>query len=225
MNPSPHQASLTVLSALLEYPDPEFGERVRQGKLAIQSAGVAAEAHFAQFADPALALSTDAREELYTGTFDITPACVPYTSIHLFGEENFKRGEMMAALHARYAQASFDPRGELPDHLSVLLRFAATIGEAELRELAEYCLLGPLDKMIGALHPENPYQALLETVRAVLQAMHPGLQPAVSPLERMRQNGAWCATQSLACGCGVRPNAEPDVAASILQPESAPCIP
>lgn len=147
-------------------------------------------------------LSSDEREELYTATFDVTPACVAYVSIHLFGEENFKRGEFMAGLNARYAQAGFPTHGELPDHLCLLLRFAAETSEAERRELTEFCLLGPLGKMITALSEDNPYRALLETVRGVLRAAYPGVQPALSPLEQMQQHGPSCATMSSGCGCG-----------------------
>jgi len=152
---------------------------------------------------PALgSLSQDEREELYTATFDVTPACVPYVSIHLFGEENFKRGEFMAALSARYAAAGFETRGELPDHLSVLLRFLAQTDEAERRELVQFCLLGPLGKMIAALSAENPYHALLETVREVLAASYPDLQAAPSPLEQMQTHSA-CNTVTDGCGgCG-----------------------
>jgi nitrate reductase delta subunit len=148
-------------------------------------------------------LSQDEREELYTATFDVTPACVPYVSIHLFGEENFKRGEFMAALSARYAAAGFETRGELPDHLSVLLRFLAQTDEAERRELVQFCLLGPLGKMIVSLSDENPYRALLKAVREVLTVAYPDLQAALSPLEQMQSHGAACTTADTGCGgCG-----------------------
>lgn len=157
---------------------------------------------YAAFAPALGALSRDEREELYTATFDVTPTCVPYVSIHLFGEENFKRGEFMAALGARYAAAGFETRGELPDHLSVMLRFLAQTDEAERRELVRFCLLGPLGKMIAALSDENPYRALLKAVREVLTAAYPDLQPALSPLEQMQTHSA-CKTVTDGCGgCG-----------------------
>lgn len=209
-HPEACSASLTALSALLEYPGAAFQERVRAAEQAIAPAGEAALGHFARFAPGLLSLSSTDREELFTGTFDVTPACVPYVSIHLFGEEHFKRGEMMAALLARYRQDTFDPRGELPDHLGVLLRFAATVSEAERRELTEFCLLTPVARMIAALNPANPYRALLETIRALLEAMYPGLQPPPTPLELMRGSGAACALQSAACGCGSPPTLDPE---------------
>lgn len=179
---TPMSEQLWALARLLEYPSGQ---------------------DYAAFSPALAALSQDEREELFTATFDVTPACVPYVSIHLFGEENFKRGEFMAALSARYAAAGFDTRGELPDHLSVLLRFLAQTDEAERRELVQFCLLGPLDKMIAALSDENPYRALLKAVREVVTAAYPGLQPALSPLEQMQTHGAACATAESGCGgCG-----------------------
>lgn len=175
---------LQTLSRLLEYP---------------------AEQDYGQFSPALATLSQDEREELFTATFDVTPACVPYVSIHLFGEENFKRGEFMAALSARYAAAGFDTRGELPDHLAMLLRFLAQTDEAERRELIQFCLLGPLGKMIAALTEENPYRALLETVREVLTSAYPDLQPAPSPVEQMQTHSA-CNTVAAGCGgCSITP--------------------
>ncbi len=190
------KAQLTALARLLEYPGVDFGVRV---------SAAPSSATLVSFATAMLALSPDEREELYTATFDVTPACVPYVSIHLFGEENFKRGEFMAGLHARYAQAGFTTGGELPDHLSVLLRFTAETDHAEHRELTEFCLLGPLGKMIAALTEENPYHALLVAVREILQAAHPEVKPALSPLEQMQQHGGACAAISIGCNCGAAP--------------------
>lgn len=193
---------LQTLARLLEYPvwsnaDTLVRAVLRPDNSADKSVRVT------DFARAFAALSQDEREELYTATFDVTPACVPYVSIHLFGEESFKRGEFMAALSARYAAAGFETRGELPDHLSVLLRFLAQTDEAEQRELVQFCLLGPLGKMIAALSDENPYRALLGTVREVLASAYPDLQPAVSPLEQMQSHGAACATADAGCnGCG-----------------------
>jgi nitrate reductase delta subunit len=214
MNPVTSHPILAALGALLEYPGAGFLARLDAARHATSGGGDAGAA-FGQFATAMAALEPDAREELYTTTFDVTPACVPYVSIHLFGEENFKRGEFMAALHARYQQAGFPPAGELPDHLSVLLRFAATAGEAEGRELAGYCLLGPVSGMAAALTEANPYRALLVAVHAAVQAAHPGVEPVPSPLEQMRQHGAGCAVASAACGCGAAriqdgPGDEPD---------------
>ncbi|HOW66094.1 MAG TPA: molecular chaperone TorD family protein, partial [Verrucomicrobiota bacterium] len=135
-------------------------------------------AAFDRFLSAVSALTPDQLEELYTATFDVAPSCVPYVSIHLFGEENFKRGEFMAALQARYQQAEFSTGGELPDHVSILLKFAAQIDESERRELIEYCLLGPMEIMAESLAETNPYRFLLEAIRNTLSEAYPGMRPA-----------------------------------------------
>ena len=197
--------ALQSLAKALEYPSQDSETLIWTIHHQLESAFPEAEQAFQRFAGPFLAIDRDRREELYTSTFDITPACVPYASIHLFGEENFKRGEFMAALNERYSQIAFDPRGELTDHVAVLLRFAAEIDPVEQRELVQFCLLGPLEKMHKSLTSENPYCALLETVRLVLHSAHPGLQPALSPVEQMRQHGGGCESLSAGCGCGSLP--------------------
>ena len=70
----------------------------------------------------------------------------------------------MAALFARYQETGFDCGGELPDHVANLLRYLGRCEADEQRELAEFCLLGPLEKMIGALNDHNPYRLLLLSV-------------------------------------------------------------
>lgn len=225
MNPSANHPSdfsapnaLRVLGGLLEYPGPDFTRRLETAAAmfpeSTEPERAALHTVFGRFSERMLRLAAEEREELYTATFDVTPSCVAYVSIHLFGEENFKRGEFMAALNARYAQAGFHARDELPDHLSNLLPFAAGVEAPELRELVEFCLLGPLDKMRGSLDETNPCRSLLELIRDTLLIAVPGARPAVSPLEQMRRHSAGCATVSAGCHCG--PQAAADTVESTI---------
>lgn len=180
--------TVALLASLLEYPGPGFDARL-----------AAAEHAASGFVRQIRALSAGEREELFSSTFDINPSCVPYAGVHLFGEENFKRGEFMAALFARYEEAGFVPNGDLPDHLANLLRFAAGADDAERRELAEFCLLGPMQKMTASLDGKNPYRDLLESVRTALEKALPGIRPAASPLEQMRDTPC-ASTGCTSCG-------------------------
>jgi len=201
--------ALETLARLLEYPGPNFEALIDAADRHLDCLGdAAAKATFDRFASALLGLAPEEREELYAATFDITPVCVPYVSIHLFGEENFKRGEFMAALNARYTDTGFAVGMELPDHLAVLLRYAARAEAGEQRELAEYCLLKPMEKMIAALKLENPCRALVECAQSVLRSAHPGIKPALTPLEQMRQKGVPCPTSSSACACGTAPKTD-----------------
>lgn len=170
------------------------------------------------FARTMRVLPPEQREELHAVTFDITPACVPYTGIHLFGEENFKRGEYMAAVLARQVEAGFDPRPELPDHIGNLLRFLPSCPADEQRALAEFCILGPLAKMTGALSQDSPYHHLLAAIHAAMEQTYPGVIAARNPLDLARESGAACPVTSPGCSsCG--PLTEAVGPSSSIEPE------
>jgi nitrate reductase delta subunit len=122
-----------------------------------------------QFAAETAGASLDASRELHARTFDLAPACVPYLSVHAFGEESFKRARLMAGLAAAYRAAGFDPRGELPDHLAVVLHFLPVMTPAEQVDLVQYVLRPGIDRMADALASSaNPYRHLIAALRAAL---------------------------------------------------------
>lgn len=122
-----------------------------------------------QWADEMAALSPGARAELHTQTFELNPACVLYVSVHLFGQESFKRAKLMTGLDEAYHTAGFDRCGELPDHLGVILRFAPRFGSDEWDDLVRLCLLPTTEKMHGALaQSDNPYRRLIEAVAGLI---------------------------------------------------------
>lgn len=193
--PTAASEALSCLGRLLSYPSADFDEAIDEALATLDSLPLLA------FRSAIRELTWTQREELYTATFDVTPRCVPYLSIHLFGEENFKRGEFMAALNSQYEQSGFETEGELPDHIAILLRYAATLSDPARRELVEFCLLGPLAKITAALPDDHPYRLLLDTVDATLRGQYPGIEAPLSPLEQMRQHGL-CPTVSDGCHCG-----------------------
>ena len=108
-------------------------------------------------------------EEIYTGTFDLQPACYPYVGHHLFGQEA-RRGDFMAGLKKRYLAFGFSAGRELPDNLAVILRFLGRCPEIEEKdELIRECLVPALDRMIsGFQEGSNPYRGVLRALRRVL---------------------------------------------------------
>ncbi len=115
-------------------------------------------------------LSRDQREEAYLRAFDITPLAIPYVSIHLFGEESYKRGEFMAKFLEAHEQHGFDCGSELPDHIAVMLRFASRLNLEERREMLDLCLKEPVRKMTFALKKaDHPYQFLLQAFLDVIE--------------------------------------------------------
>lgn len=108
-------------------------------------------------------------EEAYSSTFDLDPACAPYVGHHLAGETP-KRGIFMARLAEAYREDGFEggaPSGELPDHLSVVLRYLAAVpGGPRRQALLEDALVPALDKMLEALpDPESVYRPVLAALR------------------------------------------------------------
>lgn len=189
------------LAELLDYPDADYKQRITRAKALLPVNQEEAALGLEKYRKSIEAISVEGIEELYTGTFDMMAVCVPYVSIHLFGEENFKRGEFMARLNNRYEESEFNKRGdELPDHLSVLLRYLSQTGYEEAAELLEFCVLAPLKKMIGKLHAENPYSHLLKAIETVLKTDFPEIIAAPLPIERQSSSGS-CPAVSSECSC------------------------
>lgn len=162
--------AVAALGVLLAYPRRErFAADLARAEGGLLEAG-AAEASEAleAFERAAVRRSFDELEELYTRTFDLTPSCAPFLSVHLFGQESFRRARLMTGLEEAYRKAGFDRGTELPDHVAVVLQAAEAFPETEWAELVERVLARPLAKMKGALDAKNPYRHLVEAVRQVL---------------------------------------------------------
>jgi nitrate reductase assembly molybdenum cofactor insertion protein NarJ len=156
-------------------------DRSSVGRLREELAALCPEAgtSLRQFETALSDLSTGEIAEAYTRAFDVAPQCVPYVSVHLFGEENYKRGELMAALLSAFARVGFDHGVELPDHVSVLSRFIARVTGTERRELLSYCLREPLARMTAVLKKgQNPYGHLLQAARDLvgMELLHDEIQ-------------------------------------------------
>ncbi|MBW4493834.1 MAG: molecular chaperone TorD family protein [Oscillatoria princeps RMCB-10] len=99
--------------------------------------------------------------------------CFPYPGYHLFGE-SYKRGEFLAKLKQKYRARGFtEESSELADHLTVLLRFIASLPPEDIlaQELVEDCLVPALHKMNEGFKEGNPYAQVLEALLGVLEEM------------------------------------------------------
>ncbi|MHB0935189.1 MAG: nitrate reductase molybdenum cofactor assembly chaperone [Armatimonadota bacterium] len=173
----------TSLSELLEYPAGDLLACAASCRLQLADQFSEAASEIQALESCIEAMEQGALEEMYTATFDLAPSCTPYLSVHLFGAENYKRGELMARLNGMYADYEFSGGAELPDHLAVLLRFLPRLPEEERGELIRHCLLAPVQTMIGILQKsENPYCHVLRAVQHVLA----GVQAACPDLSGSR---------------------------------------
>ena len=108
-------------------------------------------------------------QEFYVQTFDLMPQCSLYISVHLFGEESFKRAELMAGLKAVYEHRGGPATTELPDHMAVVLRQNALFNDEEWSEFVTMCLLPVIPTMIKKLEKNaNPYVLILKAIQKIL---------------------------------------------------------
>lgn len=157
-------------SLLLAYPDDGFAER-----LAVVSAAVAdlagREGELLRDCARRLAAQDPMTAAIaYVDTFDWRRRRTLFLTYYTAGDTR-NRGVALLEFAAAYRAAGVTPpAGELPDHLAVVLEFAATVDEA-----AGVALLAahrtPIDLLIQGLRKmDSPYAAVIEAVTATLPA-------------------------------------------------------
>jgi len=164
-----------LFAEILEYPTPELAERVRAALKLLGSAHPEAAEELNAFRAFVEQTPLEKLEELYTHTFDLQVVCFPYVGYQLFGE-SYKRGAFLAGLKGQFKAYGFSSGNELPDHVSVVLRFLAIPPEEEIGgPLLREALIPALEKMLNSFKNEgHPY-------RRVLRALRLTLQPAGAP--------------------------------------------
>lgn len=161
------RALLEALLPLLSYPDQ--GAAMLPSDDSPARANPSVQAALLAFAEAQAGRAPHEWEEEYTRAFDLSPMAIPYVSIHLYGEESYKRGRLMAWLNEQYAERGFDAGAELPDHVGNVIRFLLTLDEGEAEELAEFCLRGPIAWMQEKLAAGgSPYQYVLQALQVVI---------------------------------------------------------
>lgn len=116
-------------------------------------------------------------EEIYTGTFDMNPACFIFTGYILFGE-SFDRGKFLVRLQKEYRERDFSAGNELADHLAIMFKFMSILDADEhtARLLLKDVFVPVLTKMNSGFKDENetpnPYRQVLRAILAVLESVY-----------------------------------------------------
>jgi len=165
--PATQEQVLEAFADLLSYPATDPVPAARRCREMVGARGSAR--HLDRFVARAEAARPHEMEEVYSSTFDLDPACAPYVGHHLCGEGP-KRGVFMARLADVYRQDGFEggtAGGELPDHVSVILRYLSAVPAGPSRQaLLRDGLVPALDKMLEApLDPDNVYRSVLAALR------------------------------------------------------------
>ncbi|MFN8463318.1 MAG: molecular chaperone TorD family protein [Anaerolineales bacterium] len=160
-------------AALLEYPSSDFVEEAQRCLELMRSTNPEAAELCEKFANAIEGYSPQRMQELFTTTFDMQPVCYPYIGFHLYGE-SYKRGAFMAQLNEAYHGVGYSAEQELPDNLSVILRFIGFDSENRNSEFCQALLSDgvhpALEKMLKVFDSEstNPYFGLLSALQLFL---------------------------------------------------------
>ncbi len=128
-----------------------------------------------QFRRSAVSLGQAALEENYIQTFEMRAEAALYVGHQIFGED-WRRGVFMAGLKERYRPLGLEHGVELPDHLSVVLRFLEQCEPGPEREdLVVQCVVPALRKIIRAIEGKSPYEDVLNGLLIYLTPQRCGL--------------------------------------------------
>lgn len=170
------QRIFTLFGDLLDYPTPALSEQAQEctARLLLDQPEPANHLHnFTEFVRTA---RLGRLEEIYTGTFDVNPACYIFAGYMLFGE-SFDRGKFLVRLQERYRQRGFEWGRELADHIPIILRFLGTLAPHDelAQNLIDKCLLPVLRLMVRNFDPDatwfNPYAGVLWSLIMVLEPL------------------------------------------------------
>lgn len=160
---------LRLVSLLLQYPDSELISAREELNAVVEALPATPGAeHLARFTDWFAAQEPEALERHYVEMFDLRRRSSLYLTYYLHGDTR-RRGMALLTLNQRYKAAGWDTDGgELPDHLPVVLEFAALAGpgggEAPLRQHRR-----GLELIHRALtDADSPYQHVLAALLTLL---------------------------------------------------------
>ena len=157
------------IGAFLEYPVNDFREMLQILAGQIEPISWKASSYLKDFFARMKRMELEMWQEYYVQTFDLMPRCSLYISVHLFGEESFKRAELMAGLKIAYERQGALETTELPDHLAVILKQNTLLDDEEWSEFVTMCMLPALPVMISKLEKNgNPYAFVLKTIQELL---------------------------------------------------------
>ncbi|MEU5507463.1 nitrate reductase molybdenum cofactor assembly chaperone [Streptomyces fungicidicus] len=176
-----HPHAWQLQSLLLGYPDERQAGHLALARGAAPALPAEVREPLLRFAGHAEETGTEALAAAYVATFDHRRRCCPYLTYYAHGDTR-KRGVALLRLKQTYAKGGLRlTDDELPDHLAVVLEFAAIDPPAGLRLLTGH--RAGLELLRLALREENsPWAALLDSVSATLPPLAGDEHEAVARL-------------------------------------------
>ena len=143
------------LSALLDYPEEGFADRIRLVHRYLEEHEPECGDLLKRFTDIVTTLSLNQVQELHTRSFDVQAITTLDLGYLLFGDD-YKRAELLVNLSREHTRAGNDCGNELADHLPNVIRLVALLNDDELKsELVNKLICPGLVKMIREFNPDN----------------------------------------------------------------------
>ncbi|HEX5535409.1 MAG TPA: nitrate reductase molybdenum cofactor assembly chaperone [Actinomycetales bacterium] len=160
-----------LCSLLLDYPDEQWRERLPVIRAEVSALPARTRPPLEQFLAHVDAVSPTELAADYVATFDTRRRCCLYLTYYAHGDTR-KRGMALLAFKQAYRAAGVElTDDELPDHLAVVLEFAATADQEAGYKLLTDNRAG-LELLRLALHDAgSPWGTVLDAVSATLPAL------------------------------------------------------
>lgn len=159
-----------LISALLDYPEDDFFLRARLLEDEMDLLPAPCASPLRAFVRAARNRGLRALREEHVAVFDLDRECSLSLAWHRYGDDP-RLGRALAALNELYRDAGYEPlRGVLPDHLPLVLEFAAVAPDWARQTLLDGFgreVLGLCARLEGR-HAESPYVLLFRPLAAAL---------------------------------------------------------
>jgi len=169
-------------SVLLSYPDEQLPGRLPVLRRAASAAGARAGHPLHRFLDHAARTPLPDLAADYVATFDHRKRCCLFLTYYAHGDTR-KRGMALLQLKQSYAAAGLRlTDDELPDHLAVVLEFAAIAGADAGKNLLQQHRAGIELLRLALAEAASPWADVLASVSATLPPLHGEERRAVARL-------------------------------------------
>ena len=169
-------------SVLLSYPDEQLPGRLPVLRRAASAADAPAGRPLHRFLDHAAATALPDLAADYVATFDHRKRCCLFLTYYAYGDTR-KRGLALLRLKQSYAAAGLRlTDDELPDHLAVVLEFAAIVGPGAGKNLLQRHRAGLELLRLALADAASPWADVLASVSATLPPLRGEERRAVARL-------------------------------------------
>jgi len=171
-----------VASVLLGYPDAETRELLPQLRRAIIDLPEPLGGPLARFLDHMDSASTPDLTAEYVATFDQLKRCCLYLTYYAYGDTRKRGMALLRFKHAYRAGGLILDDGELPDHLAVVLEFAATGNARVGRQLLLEHRAGLELLRLALAGLNSPWTTVLDAVCATLPPLTGRIEDSIQRL-------------------------------------------